>query len=99
MMRSFSAKLTVVLYILVCFEIGALLVFLPWHRTWQENNVLFLLTEWLEWPWLRQWIVSGWARGFVTGLGLINILIGVREIVSFSRTVRSIGGDSALPDH
>ena len=98
-MRSFSAKLTVVLYILVCFEIGALLVFLPWHRTWQENNVLFLVSNWLEWPALQGWIVSGWARGFVTGLGLINILIGIREIVGFSRTVRSIGSDSALPDH
>ncbi|MCC6744493.1 MAG: hypothetical protein IT175_11585 [Acidobacteria bacterium] len=98
-MKSFSAKLTVVLYILVCFEIGALLVFLPWHRTWQENNLLFLLAEWFDWPSLRLWIVSGWVRGFVTGLGVVNILIGVREIISFSRTVRSLGGDSALSDH
>jgi len=98
-MRSFSARLTVVLYILVCFEIGALLIFLPWHRSWQENNVLFLLTEWLGAPWLRQVILSGWTRGFVTGLGLVNVLIGIREIVNFSRTVRSIGGQTALPDH
>jgi hypothetical protein len=39
-------------------------------------------------------------RGAVTGLGIINILIGIREIVNFPSSVRAIGGDDEpLSDH
>jgi hypothetical protein len=95
-----SAKLTLVLFIMVCFEIGFLLIFLPWHRSWQDNNFLYYVADTLGAPWLRQLILSGWVRGAVTGLGAINILIGVREILSFSDSVRAIGGEDApLSDH
>jgi hypothetical protein len=99
-MRSLSAKLTLVLFILVCFEIGFLLVFLPWHRSWQENNFLYLIAETFGAPGLRQIILSGWVRGAVTGLGVINIMIGIREILTFPESVRAIGGDDApVSDH
>jgi hypothetical protein len=95
-----SARLTIILFILVCFEIGLLLVFLPWHRSWQENNILFLLTDTLDAPGLRQVILSGYVRGAVSGLGLVNIVIGVREIVNFRSSVRAINGDDApVSDH
>lgn len=99
-MRSLSAKLTLVLFILVCFEIGFLLVFLPWHRSWQDNNFLYYIAETLNAPGLRLFILSGYVRGAVTGLGVINILIGIREIVSFPESVRAIGGDETpVSDH
>ena len=99
-MRFVSAKLTLILYIMVCFEIGFLLVFLPWHRTWQENNFLYYIAEALSWPRLLQVVGSGYVRGAVTGLGIINILIGIREIVNFPSSVRAIGGDEdAVSDH
>jgi hypothetical protein len=99
-MRSMSAKLTLVLFILVCFEIGFLLVFLPWHRSWQENNFLYLVADTLGAPGLRLAILSGWVRGAVTGLGLLNILIGIREIVHFPESVRAIAGsDDPVSDH
>jgi hypothetical protein len=99
-MRSLSAKLTLVLFILVCFEIGFLLVFLPWHQSWQDNNFLYLIADAVGSPGLRQAILSGWVRGAVTGLGIVNILIGIREIVHFPESVRAIGGDDApLSDH
>ena len=99
-MRSMSAKLTLVLFIMVCFEIGFLLIFLPWHRTWQDNNFLYYDTDALNAGWLRQVILSGWFRGLVTGLGAINILIGIREILTFSESVRAIGGEDApVSDH
>lgn len=99
-MRSMSAKLTLVLFIMVCFEIGFLLVFLPWHRSWQDNNFLYFVTDRLGSPGLRQFILSGYVRGAVTGLGVINILIGIREIFNFPESVRAIGGEDApLSDH
>ena len=99
-MKSVSAKLTLVLFIMVCFEIGFLLIFLPWHRSWQDNNFLYFLTERLDAAWLRQLLLSGYVRGAVTGLGVINILIGIREILTFADSVRAIGGEDApLSDH
>ncbi len=99
-MRSISAKLTLVLFIMVCFEIGFLLVFLPWHRSWQDNNFLYYLTDVLNAPRLRTVVLSGYFRGAVTGLGVINILIGFREILGFRESVRAIGGEDApVSDH
>ena len=94
-----SAKLTVVLFIMICFEIGGLLIFLPWHRSWQENTFLFFVTERLGSPWLAQAALSGYFRGFVTGLGVINILIGIWEIIHFRTTVRTFGGGDAPLSH
>jgi hypothetical protein len=90
-----SAKLTVVLFIMICFEIGGLLLVLPWHRSWQENSFLYYVTEVLDAPWLSTVIVSGYFRGFVSGLGLVNLIIGVWEIVNFRATVRTFAGSSA----
>jgi hypothetical protein len=99
-MRSMSAKLTLVLFILVCFEIGFLLIFLPWHHSWQDNNFLYYVTDVLDAPRLRQFVVSGYVRGAVTGLGVLNVLIGIREILSFPASVRAIGGEDApVSDH
>ena len=94
-MRSISAKLTLVLFIMVCFELGFLLVFLPWHRSWQDNNFLYFVADALDAPGLRQVVLSGYFRGAVTGLGVINILIGIREILNFGESVRAIGGEDA----
>jgi hypothetical protein len=93
--RSISAKLTLVLFIMVCFELGFLLIFLPWHRSWQDNNFLYFVADVLDAPGLRQVILSGYFRGAVTGLGAINILIGIREILNFPESVRAIGGEDA----
>jgi hypothetical protein len=84
-----SAKLTVIFFILICFEIGALLIYLPWHRSWNENHLLILVAERLHWPGLVRFMMNGYVRGAVTGIGLLNIMIGVREIVNFKKTVRA----------
>jgi hypothetical protein len=94
-----SAKLTVVLFILICFEIGGLLVILPWHRSWQENSFLYYVTEVLDAPWLAGMVLSGYFRGFVSGLGAVNILIGIWEIVNFRATVRAFAAGNAPVSH
>ncbi len=83
-----SAKLTIVFFILICFEIGVLLVILPWvpSPSWNENYLLALAADKIDWPWLALAMKSGYVRGAVTGLGLLNILLGVWEIVNFKRT-------------
>lgn len=87
-----SAKLTIIFFILICFEIGALLVILPWVRTpsWSENYLLIIAAEKMNWPGLARFMSSGYVRGAVTGLGVLNIMLGVWEIAKFKKTVRAI---------
>jgi hypothetical protein len=91
-----SARITVVLFILICFEIGLLLIFLPWHRSWQDNNILFVIAERLEWPWLAAAVLSSHFRGLVSGLGVVNVIIGLWEILHFKSTVEAFGGDATV---
>ena len=86
-----SVKLTIVLFIAICFEIGIVLVLLPWARypSWNDNYLLVLVADKMHWGWLALAMKSGYARGAVTGLGLLNIMLGVLEIINFRRTARS----------
>ena len=86
-----SVKLTIIFFILICFEIGILLVILPWvpSPSWNENYLLVLAADKMHWPWLALAMKSGYARGAVTGLGLLNILLGVWEIINFRKTAHA----------
>jgi hypothetical protein len=86
-----SVKLTIVFFILICFEIGILLIILPWvpSPSWSENYLLVLAADKIHWPWLALAVKSGYTRGAVTGLGLLNILLGVWEIINFKKTARA----------
>lgn len=89
-----SAKLTIIFFILICFEIGFLLIVLPWlsdpYPYWSENYILVWLVETLQWPALGRFLTSGYVRGAVTGIGVLNVVLGIREIINFKQTVRSI---------
>ena len=86
-----SVKLTILFFILICFEIGLLLVVLPWvpYPSWNENYLLMLAADKMHWPWLAVAMKSGYARGAVTGLGFLNITLGVWEIIYFRKTARA----------
>ncbi|MEW6730395.1 MAG: hypothetical protein AB1489_03550 [Acidobacteriota bacterium] len=93
-----SAKLTVIFYILICFEIGALLVFLPWYSYWNDNYFLYYAASQLHWQGLIELMHSGYMRGAVSGLGVINLLIGGWEILNFKRTVKAISEEEKQAD-
>ena len=86
-----SAKLTIIFFIMICFETGVLLVILPWlnYPSWNENYLLILATEKMHAPMLARIMTSGYMRGAVTGVGLLNIMLGVWEIINYNRTVRT----------
>ena len=86
-----SVKLTIIFFIVICFEIGGLLVILPWvaSPSWNENYLLVLAAERAHWPWLAVAMKSGYARGAVSGLGVLNILLGIWEIINFKKTARA----------
>src|SRR6266850_7798966 len=92
-----SAKLSVVFYIILCLEIGIFLTLLPWwpQGLWGLSdcgNNYFLLyaarkTGYYE---LQTVVASGWVRGAVTGIGLLNLGIAFWEIFNFKHTVQAL---------
>jgi hypothetical protein len=74
-------KLVVFLsYVLYCFYIGVLLVFLPWTPLWDANGLLALH------PALDAVVRAGPTRGAVTALGVLLLSVGALDAVRFVRT-------------
>jgi len=71
--RRQSGILTRIFFVLFCLEIGLVLVLLPWTLFW-DNNYFFSLTPGLGELWL-----STYLRGGVSGIGIINLWIGLAE--------------------
>jgi hypothetical protein len=69
-------------YALYCLEAGLFFTIVPWTRVWTLN------------PWLHEsmlvgmWADNPYVRGFVSGFGVVHLLVGVRELVRLSRARR-----------
>jgi len=66
-----------VIYVLVCIEIGLVLVVVPWTRIWFNNSLL------IGWPSLQHLLEHPFVRGAVSGLGFVDIGLGVLEAVRY----------------
>jgi hypothetical protein len=66
----------VFVYVLFCLVLGMYLILLPWYR-WFDDG----LVE--QWPALQRLLQHGFVRGAVSGLGLIDIWLGVSEAVHY----------------
>jgi hypothetical protein len=55
-------------------EVGLLLVILPWSEFWDHNYFAVTL------PPVRTIVTNNFVRGGVTGLGVVNLVIGVAEL-------------------
>jgi hypothetical protein len=69
-------------FALYCLEAGLFLTVVPWTRIWTLNPLLhshYAVGLWADNPYIR---------GFVSGLGVVHILIGVKDIVVLSRQRR-----------
>jgi hypothetical protein len=94
-----SAKISVIVYILICLEVGVLLAYLPWSPFWQENFFLSFLVQKLHAAWLVPVLQSGYVKGGVTALGAVNILAGLRDIFKFRESVHQLGDLEHTPSH
>lgn len=75
-------KLSLYLYIFYCFEIGIFLLVVPWMlpQVWEQNYFFYLF------PWMKTVFLNGYFRGAISGLGLLNISLGIAEIVLNERS-------------
>lgn len=84
------ARLTVVLFIMVCLEAGILLTLLPWVSDWGNNVLLIYIVDRTGLDVIDTLVDSGWFRGAVTGLGVFNLFVAFWEIAHFSRSVAEL---------
>jgi hypothetical protein len=92
-----SARLSVIFYIILCLEIGIFLTVLPWWpqgmwglSDWGNNYFLLYAARKTGYQGLQAVVASGWVRGAVTGVGLLNLGIAFWEIFNFNQTVRAL---------
>ena len=91
------AKLTVIIFIILCLQIGIALTLLPWISfgilgDWGDNYLLAFVAQKAGLPILQKTIASGWVRGAVTGLGILNLFIAFWEMAHFKQSVKMIEG-------
>ena len=99
-----SARLSVIFYIILCLEIGIVLTVLPWIpqgwfglSDWSNNYFLLYAAQKTGLHGLQSAVSSGWVRGAVTGLGLLNIGIAFWESIHFRQTVRALQAGTGVP--
>lgn len=97
-----AAKLSVIFYIVLCLEVGIVLTLLPWYAPfglsdWGDNFFLLYAAQKTGLQGLQHAVSSGWVRGAVSGLGLLNLGIAVWETTHFSQTVRALQGNASKP--
>ena len=70
-------RLSLVIFVVFCIELGMLLAILPWTTVWNQNS--FLIAH----PTLKAAMQSNFVRGLATGFGLVDIWIGIWEAVHY----------------
>jgi len=70
-------RLSLVVFVVFCIELGMLLAILPWTAVWNQNS--FLSAH----PALKALAQSNFIRGLATGFGLVDIWIGIWEAVHY----------------
>ena len=96
-----SSRLSVIFYIILCVEIGIVLTVLPWvpHgwfglSDWGNNYFLLLASRKVGFG-MQRFIASGWVRGAVSGIGILNLGMGFWELINFRKTVRALDAGTA----
>ncbi len=80
-------RLSSVLFILFCFELGLFLLIYPWTDAWTENYFSVVMPQGIFNEWRQLWNNS-YVRGGISGLGLVNIWIAIVELFRMFTTPR-----------
>jgi hypothetical protein len=71
-------RLSLVVLVMFCFCIGAWQTILPWSPRYFDSNG-WLLAH----PAIAAFLGRSWMRGILSGIGLIDIWIGVSELLNY----------------
>jgi hypothetical protein len=81
-------RLSSVLFIIFCFELGLFLLIYPWTEGWSDNYFAWVVGGSGQPVWHSFWNNS-FVRGAISGLGIVNLWIAVAEVFRmFSRRTK-----------
>lgn len=75
--RLWARRLGVFLFVFTSLLLGIGLTILPWTQRWTDNP---FLVQHLE---LRAFALLGFVRGLVSGLGIVNLWMGIAEGIRY----------------
>ena len=70
-------RIRALLFVTLCATFGVLLTIVPWTPKWMDNALL------VSFPDLRNIVASGFVRGTVSGLGILNLWVGFWEAIHY----------------
>ncbi len=71
-------RLSLAMLVIFCLYIGGLMAVLPWSpRYWDGNGWI------LGHPAASNWLLRGWVRGLLSGIGLLDLWIGISELLHY----------------
>lgn len=71
-------RLSSIIFVLFCFELGLFLLVYPWIDAWADNYFASALR------WRELWN-NAYLRGAVSGLGVVNVYIALAEVFKMFR--------------
>jgi hypothetical protein len=76
-------KVSAVLFIVFCLEVGLFLLIFPWTDKWDDNLFATFLSSSIS-RWSQVW-QSAYLRGAVSGVGVVDLYICFSEIFRLRR--------------
>ncbi|HEX6097775.1 MAG TPA: hypothetical protein VF432_15720 [Thermoanaerobaculia bacterium] len=70
-------------FALYCLEAGLFFTVVPWTRIWTMNSLLHDSVA------IAVFADNPFVRGFVSGIGVLHLIYGVRELMRLARARRS----------
>jgi len=70
-----------ILYVVICFEMGAFLFLYPWVPLWNQNFFM------AHFPWVYSLARNYYIRGSISGLGLVDIFLAFHEVWRLRRSI------------
>ncbi len=70
-------RIAIISTVIICCWIGFILAALPWLPQWTENSLIS------DFPNVRWLVGTGFVRGLVTGIGVLDLWIGLSEAVHY----------------
>lgn len=93
-------RLTVIFFILLSLMVGVFLVLFPWidfiNLRWSDNYFLAVAAQKFGLTFLQSLVASGWFRGAISGVGVVNIFFAFWETAHFKESIAALAvGQSA----
>ena len=81
------ARSMMIVFVAFCVEVGLVLIAVPWlPHLWHENSLL------ASFPAVRAFIAHDFVRGVTSGLGVLDIWLGIYEAVHYRDPKRPTAG-------